>query len=95
MFTWRKLALLVGLSFGGQITVHVMLKEPRKASIVKMASRANKRFRVPSFSELEQSVDVPDRTILLLILELVTVLLFEINRTTIPYKTIQNQMRFQ
>ena len=60
-----------------------------------MASRANKRFRVPSFSELEQSVDVPDRTILLLILELVTVLLFEINRTTIPHKTIQNQMRFQ
>ena len=29
-----------------------------------MASRANKRFRVPSFFELEQSVDVPDRTIL-------------------------------
>ena len=54
----------VGLSFGGQITVHVMLKEPRKASIVKMASRANKRFRVTSFFELEQSVDVPDRTIL-------------------------------
>ena len=44
--------------------MHVMLKEPRKASIIKMASRANKRFRVPSFSELEQSVDVPDRTIL-------------------------------
>ena len=35
----------------------------RKASIVKMASRANKRFRVPSFSELEQSADVPDRMI--------------------------------
>ena len=51
-------------TFSGQITVHVMLKEPRKALIVKMASRANKRFRVPSFSELEQSADVPDRTIL-------------------------------
>ena len=55
---------VVGLSFSGQITVHVMLKEPRKALIVKMASRANKRFRVPSFSELEQSADVPDKTIL-------------------------------
>ena len=44
--------------------MHVMLKGPRKASIVKMASRANKRFRVPSFSELEQSVDVSGRTIL-------------------------------
>ena len=44
--------------------MHVMLKEPRKASIVKIASRANKRFQVLSFSELEQSVDAPDRTIL-------------------------------
>ena len=44
--------------------MHVMLKEPRKSLIVKMASRADKRFRVPSFSELEQSVDIPDRTIL-------------------------------
>ena len=38
-----------------------MLKEPQKASIVKMASRANKRFRVPSISELKQSVDFPDK----------------------------------
>ena len=75
--------------------MHVMLKEPRKALIVKMASQAKKHFRVPSFSELEQSVDVPDRTILLLILEFAMVLLFAINRTTIPHKTIQNQMRFQ
>ena len=44
--------------------MHVMLKEPRKSSIVKTASRANKCFQVSSFSELEQSVDVPDRTII-------------------------------
>ena len=53
--------VVVGLSFGDQITVHVMLKEPRKASVIKMVSQSNKQT---SFSELEQSVDTPDRTIL-------------------------------